>query len=138
MGVAVHVGKTDGAIGYVDLLYAQGRTYGAVQNKDKTTFIHAEPENITAAAQGLIANIPKDLTFRLTNMPGKDSYPISGGIWAVCYQNQPASNRQLVPEFLTWITHEGQSHAKHRSFAPLPDELIGPIEKQLKLIRASD
>jgi phosphate transport system substrate-binding protein len=133
-GVAFHISRTEGAIGYVDLLFAKAGTYGAVLNKDKTAFIHAEPDNITAAAQGLIADIPEDLTFKLTNKPGKDSYPISGGIWALCYQNQRGSNRQLVPEFLHWITHEGQAHAKYRTYAPLPDELVGRIERRLKFI----
>jgi phosphate ABC transporter phosphate-binding protein len=137
-GVAVHVSKTDGAIGYVDLLFATAGTYGAVQNMDKTAFIHAEPENITAAAQGLIASIPEDLTFKLTNKPGNESYPISGGIWAVCYQNQPKANRQQVPELLQWIMHEGQTHAKDRSYAPLPIELVGRVEQRLKLIKTSN
>jgi phosphate transport system substrate-binding protein len=133
-GVAYHVSRTPGAIGYVDLLFAKAGTYGAVQNKDRTAFIHADPENITAAAQGLVADIPENLIFKLTNRPGKDSYPISGGIWALCYQNQPAGNRQLVPEFLHWITHEGQSHAKQRTYAPLPEELIPLIDQRLKFI----
>jgi phosphate transport system substrate-binding protein len=134
-GVALHVWKTEGAIGYVDLLFAKSRTYGAVQNADGTAFIHAEPENVTAAAQSIIAEIPKNLTFTLTNKPGKESYPISGAIWALCYQQQPARNRQLVQEFLHWITHEGQSYATYRTYAPLPQELIPRIEQRLKLIK---
>ena len=138
-GVAAHVSKTEGAIGYVDLLFAKADTYGAVQNKDKTAFIHAEPDNITAAAQGLIASIPEDLTFRLTNKPGQDSYPISGGIWAVCYQNQPKSNGHLVPEFLEWIMHEGQTLAKYRAYAPLPGHRTRRARRRrrLKLIKTS-
>jgi phosphate transport system substrate-binding protein len=135
-GVALHIAETEGAIGYVDLLYAVSKTYGAVQNKDKTAFIHAEPENITAAANGLAADIKDDLTFDLINKPGKNSYPISGAVWTVCYQNQPKGNPMVV-DFLTWITHEGQKYAKARTYAPLPEEIIARVDQQLKLIKSA-
>jgi phosphate transport system substrate-binding protein len=137
-GVAEHVRKTEGAIGYVDLLHALlgedpdlRLTYGAVQNKDKTAFIHAGPENMTAAAKGLAGGIAEDLTFNLTNRPGKDAYPISGVIWAVCYQAQPGSTQQQVVDFLRWITHEGQKFAGTTSYAPLPDELVERVDQKL-------
>src|SRR5262249_46311199 len=124
-GVAGHVRDTEGAIGYVELLYALQNNikYGAVQNKDGDAFIHAKVENVTAAAKGGIAEIPEDLTFSLNNKPGKDSYPICGAVWAVCYQNQPANAHKVVTDFLHWVTHEGQKYAKELHYAPLPDEL---------------
>src|SRR5262249_1474000 len=68
-GMAALVASTEGAIGYVDLLFAKVRklSYGALQNKDKTAFVHAEPENLTAAANRLDAEISEDLSFGLTN-----------------------------------------------------------------------
>jgi phosphate transport system substrate-binding protein len=144
-GVAQHIAMTDGTIGYVDLLYAksasygpEGRepgTYGAVLNKDKH-FIHAEPDNITAAAQGLVAGMADDLTFELIDKPGKDVYPISGAVWAVCYRKQPAEQQKMVADFLRWVTHDGQEHAAHRTYAPLPKELIARIDDKLKLMDA--
>jgi phosphate transport system substrate-binding protein len=52
-GVASHVYTTEGAIGYVDLAQALAwkLAYGAVQNKDKTDFIHANSENMTASVK---------------------------------------------------------------------------------------
>jgi phosphate ABC transporter phosphate-binding protein len=137
-GVAEYVRETDGAIGYVDLMNAWNAEleYGAVQNKDKTAFIHAEADNMAAAAKGLAAEVPEDLTFKLTNKPGKDAYPICGGVFAVCYQNQPASEKQLVAEFLHWVTHDGQKYARRTSYAPLPEDLVERIDKKLETIRA--
>ena len=135
--MAARVPRVEGAIGYVDLLFAKSRSiaYGAVQNKDRTAFIHAEPENLTAAAKTLINNIPEDLTFSLTSKPGTNSYPISGAVWAVCYQNQPESTQKTVVDFLHWVTHEGQQFTKDRTYASLPDEFVKRVEEKLKLIK---
>jgi len=81
-GVAGHVAKAPGAIGYVEMLYALNNKmpYGAVQNKDQTKFIHAKTENVTAAAKAAAADIPDGLTYTLTNKPGSESYPICGTV----------------------------------------------------------
>jgi phosphate transport system substrate-binding protein len=129
-----YVQQTEGTIGYVDLLHVMPGdiAYGAVQNKDKTAFIQAKAPNMTAAVQAVINDIPSDLTFPLTNKPGKESYPISGVIWAVCYEAQPASSRNKVADFLHWATHDGQRYAANMSYAPLPEELVHRVEQKLQ------
>jgi phosphate transport system substrate-binding protein len=139
-GVAAEVQQTEGSLGYVDLIQALNNDipYGAIENKDKTAFIHAEPQNMTAAAQTLANDVPQDLTFSLSNRPGKDSYPISGAIWAVCYRQQPEADAKKVVDFLHWATHEGQRFAKSLAYAPLPDALVERIDQRLKLIRSAN
>jgi phosphate transport system substrate-binding protein len=138
-GVAFEVKETEGAIGYVDLVHAWNYdlAYGAVENKDKSAFIHAEAANITAAAESVVGALPEDLTFKLTNQPGKDSYPITGAVWAVCYQAQPAAKQKTVVDFLRWATHDGQQFAKNMSYAPLPVEIVERADKKLDSIVVS-
>jgi phosphate ABC transporter phosphate-binding protein len=138
-GVADLVYRTEGAIGYTDLLYSHygDLQYGAVQNKDQNAFIHAEAENMTAAVHGLLADIPHDLTFQLTNTPGKSSYPICGAVWAVCYEKQPAADHRHVVDFLQWITHDGQPFAKDMTYAPLPEELVKRADEKIKSIQVA-
>jgi phosphate transport system substrate-binding protein len=139
-GVAYYVMDTDGAIGYVDLIFATlpdlQLQYGAVENKDKTAFIHAAPENMTAALKGMPAGTSESLTFNLTNQPGKDAYPISGLIYALCYQVQPALLKQKVVDFLHWVTHEGQQFAAGMTYAPLTPELAERAEQKINSIKA--
>jgi phosphate transport system substrate-binding protein len=139
LGVATAVAETDGAIGYVELLHAYRDTgdlkHGAVQNQEKTAYIHAAPENMTAAAESLGGDLPADLTFDLTNRPGENSYPICGTIWAVCYKNQPAAERAKVVDFLEWITHDGQKLAAKRTYAPLPEKVVRRVDEKLKSIQ---
>ena len=139
-GVAYHVMDTDGAIGYVDLVYAGLPDVkfqdGAVQNKDRSAFIKATPENMTAALKGLSAGHPADLVFSLTNQPGRDAYPISGVIYAACYRVQPAAHRQKVVDFLHWVIHDGQKYAAGMSYAPLTPELVERADQAIDLIKA--
>jgi phosphate transport system substrate-binding protein len=145
-GVARHVKETEGAIGYVDRLHAIALDipYGAVQNWDSRTapkeqrkFIHAASKNMTAAAEGLLeaGRVRDDLTFRLTNQPGPDAYPICGAIWAVCYKDLPVTEQKRVVDFLRWATHDGQRFPKSVSYAPLPDELVERVEAKINTIR---
>jgi phosphate transport system substrate-binding protein len=138
-GVAQAVQQTEGAIGYVDLLHVfHGQLpYGAVQTReDKSAYLQAKADAITAAARSLGGNVPDDLSFSLTNRPGKDAYPISGAIWAVCYRDQPAGQHKQVVDFLTWVLHDGQQSAAEMSYAPLPEELVKRAEERVRTIKA--
>jgi phosphate transport system substrate-binding protein len=136
-GVAGEVARTEGAIGYIELIYALENNikYGSVQNKEGK-YIKASLESVTAAARGALKNIPDDLRYSIVNPPGKDAYPISGTTWAVVYVDQSSSKhgKELV-DFLRWITHEGQDQAKELHYARLPTELVKLIDKKLDKIK---
>jgi phosphate transport system substrate-binding protein len=138
-GVAIAIHSTDGAIGYVDRMFVtlQDLTldYGAVQNHDKTAFVRAEPANTTAALQAILDKLPDDLTFDLTDKPGKESYPIAGVIYGLCSNVQPEGQKQRVVDFLRWAIHDGQANIAGACFAPLPPELVPRIDKRLDGIK---
>jgi phosphate transport system substrate-binding protein len=160
LGVAQLVDKTEGAIGYVDRMFTEYEEIkldsAAIENKDKTGFVRAEPENMTAAAASIVADLPDDLGFNLANKPGKDAYPISGVIYATCYQKQPEETRKRLVEFLRWATHEGQPSAAkieeqlrkarekgaiaipspEAAAAPLPPELVKRTDQRVEAIKA--
>jgi phosphate transport system substrate-binding protein len=140
LGVANLVDRTDGAIGYVDRMFTAFEEmvldYAAVQNGDKTAFVRAEPENMTAAAAGL-AQVPDHLSLSLANRPGKDAYPISAVVYAVCCQTQPEARRQQVVDFLRWAIHQGQPYAANMTYAPLPPELAAQADRRLETFKAA-
>jgi phosphate transport system substrate-binding protein len=139
-GMHIAINNTDGAIGYVDRMFVtmQESTldYGAVQNHDKTAFVRAEPANTTAALAASLDKVSDDLTFDLTDKPGKDSYPIAGAIYGLCSSVQPSAKKQQVVDFLHWAVHDGQKNIPAECFAPLPEELIPRIDKKLDGIKA--
>src|SRR3989442_1200445 len=80
-GVAGMIRQMQGAIGYVELIYAvQNKiTYGSVKNASGN-FVKASLDSVTAAAASA-KSMPPDFRVSITNAPGKDAYPISSFTW---------------------------------------------------------
>jgi phosphate transport system substrate-binding protein len=130
---------TDGAIGYADLVWAffGDIQAGAVQNKDKSAYIYPQSKNMTAVAKEQLSAVNKDdLSFDLIDKAGKESYPITGAVWAVCYQKQSAANRKEVHDFLKWVLHEGQKLTS-AIYAPLPEELIEKGDEKIRTLTSA-
>jgi phosphate transport system substrate-binding protein len=137
-GVAGRVKATPGAIGYIELIYAlqNGIKFGAVKNREGATIL-ADLKSVTAAADNALKdkNIPDDLRYSITDAAGKDSYPISGTVWAVIYVNQPADKGQAVVDYLRWCTHDGQQFCEPLKYAKLPPGLVERMEKKLDVVK---
>jgi phosphate transport system substrate-binding protein len=133
-GVAGQVRLSSGAIGYVEVTYALQNQiqFGAVQNQ-AGEMVAPKLESVTAAAKNALSEIPEDLRYSLTNAPGKDSYPISGTVWAVVYTNPPSNKGKALVDFLRWAVREdsGQKYCAELHYAPLPKELVERIDKVL-------
>jgi phosphate transport system substrate-binding protein len=136
-GVAKAVSSTPGAIGYVELIYAlqnKDLNIGQVRNADGE-YVPASLESVTAAADASLKKIPDDLRFSIVNPPGKEVYPISGTVWAVCKVQQGGKNGPLLADFLRWCLHEGQDYAKDLHYARLPQGLVGLADKKIDRIK---
>jgi phosphate transport system substrate-binding protein len=104
--------------------------------------VAASLESITAAAAAMLGAKQThepyslhDLTYNLTDAEGPDSYPISGMSFAVLYQAQTGEKGKAVVAFLKWCTSpEGQSLARKRNFAPLPESLQQKVAGKLEAI----
>jgi ABC-type phosphate transport system substrate-binding protein len=94
-------------------------------------FVRADLQGVTAAAEAALVGIPDDLRFSLTDAPGRESYPISGTVWAVLYVNQPSPKGRPLVDFLRWATHEGQRYATDLHYVPLPAGLVERIDRRL-------
>src|SRR5262249_26965554 len=81
-GVTAQVKQNEGAVGYVELIYAINNkmSYGLVKNA-AGKWIKPSLESVTAAAAGAIKDIPADFRVSITNAPGDASYPISSMTW---------------------------------------------------------
>jgi phosphate ABC transporter phosphate-binding protein len=128
--------KTEGAIGYVDLIHALQKKikHAKIKNKEGN-FVQGSLEGVTAAAEGTLAEVPDDLCFSLTNAPGKEAYPISGTTWAVVYVKQSGDRGKRVFEFLTWATHDGPDSVTDLYYARLPKGLVQKVDAKLKEIQ---
>ncbi len=130
-GVTGLVKNTRGAIGYVELAYANQNklTLASLRNRDGQ-FVKPSIETTSAAASGV--EVPADYRVSITNAPGKDSWPISAFTYLLIRQEQSdAAKGRVLAEFLWWAVHEGQLLAAPLDYAPLPKPVVAKLEKTL-------
>jgi phosphate transport system substrate-binding protein len=127
-GVAGMLRQMDGAIGYVELIYAEQNhiAYGKVKNASGE-FVKASLDSVSKAAA--TAKIPNDYRVSITNAPGKGVYPISTFTWLLIPQKNADANKQkIIVDFLNWMVNDGQKMTQQLTYAPLPAELATRVK----------
>ncbi|MGA7907876.1 MAG: phosphate ABC transporter substrate-binding protein PstS [Candidatus Sulfotelmatobacter sp.] len=135
-GVAGSIRQLQGAIGYVELIYAvqNNITYGSVRNA-AGVFLKASLEGVTAAAAS-VPKIPADFRFSITNAPGKDAYPISSFTWLLIpLQAKDPGRGKILADFLNWMVTEGQTMTTALTYASLPENVAGKVKEAIKQVR---
>jgi phosphate transport system substrate-binding protein len=137
-GVAGVVRQTPGAIGYVELAFAQQNKMkdAALRNRDGQ-FVSPSLDATSAAAAGAAKAMPADFRMSLVDAPGKDSYPICGLTWLLVYKDQkdPAKGKAIV-SFLKWALKEGQKMNAPLLYAPLPKAVAEKVDRSVREIRS--
>jgi len=134
-GVAGQIKQTPGALGYVELIYAEQNKmpYAEVKNA-AGEFVKPSIKSTTAALA--TADIPDDFRFSITNALGKDAYPICGATWLLVYEQQKdATKGKKLVEFLKWAGKDGEKMAKDLDYAPLPENLQQRVLKRIDEIK---
>ncbi len=124
-GVSGLVRQMDGALGYVELIYAlQNKIpFGSVQNA-AGNFVKASLESTTLAAAGAKFK-PGDFRVSITNAAGKDAYPIASFTYLlVPTQWKDVGKQKIMVDFLHWMLSDGEGMVEQLDYAPLPKNLI--------------
>jgi phosphate transport system substrate-binding protein len=135
-GVAGVIRQMQGAIGYVELIYAvQNKIpYGSVKNASGN-FVKASLESVTSAA-GSMKTMPSDFRVSITNAPGKDAYPISSFTWLLIpAQSKDAAKGKIIVDFLNWMVDDGQKMTAALTYAPLPGNVAQQVKAEIKQVR---
>jgi phosphate transport system substrate-binding protein len=130
-GVTGLVKSTPGAIGYVELAYANQNKLALAELKNRDgAFVKPTLESTSAAAAGV--TMPADYRVSITDAAGKGSWPIASFTYLLVRRDQadPAKGEALV-RFLWWATHDGQKDAAALDYAPLPKPVVAMVEKTL-------
>jgi phosphate transport system substrate-binding protein len=126
-GVAAQVRQFQGAIGYVELIYALQNhiNYAAIRNK-AGNWVKGSIEGVTAAAATAV--IPADYRVSITDAPGPDAYPISSFTYLLIPTHPADMNKEkVIKDMLSWIVNSGESEASSLSYAPLPKALADKV-----------
>lgn len=138
-GVASHVKKNEGCIGYVEVSYAKMNSIQVadLQNK-RGKFISPEASAVTAAGDWALAQKQTkapyslhELTYSLTDADADAAYPICGISYGLVYRKLSGAKGKKLVEFLKWATGEGQKYAVELHYAPLPEALSKKVAERL-------
>jgi len=138
-GVAGQVKQTPGAIGYVELAYANQNKLSAAMLKNAAgEYVAPAIASVTAAAAGASAKLPSTTDYRVSivNASGTGVYPISSFTWIILYQKQPdpVKGKTLV-DFLRWALSDGQAMEAPLDYAPLPDAMRSALMAKLDTVK---
>ena len=131
-GVTGLVKQTEGAIGYVELAYAnQNKLPTAELKSHDGQWAKASLESVSAAAAK--AAIPEDYRVSITDQPGDGAYPIAAFTYLLVYRDQQdAAKGSALLNFIWWAVHDGQKEAAALDYAPLPKPVVEKVEQTLK------
>jgi phosphate transport system substrate-binding protein len=129
-GVSAFVQRIPASIGYVEYFYAkQNKMAFALLNNADGQLVTPNDDAFKAAAAG--ADWTKGSFYQiLTNMPGKESWPISGATFILMHkvQDKPQQAAEVL-KFFDWAYKNGNGLAAELDYVPLPDTLKALIRK---------
>jgi phosphate transport system substrate-binding protein len=125
-GVAAAVQNTPDSIGYVELSYAVLNKILYTQMVDKAgNIVTANSDSLTSAMNDYKDSFSDQLTAKIVDGPGNDSWPIAGYTYIILHMNNMADcNRaQKIIEFLHWslTDKDAAKKAADLGYSVLPD-----------------
>ena len=131
-GVTGLITQTEGAIGYVELAYANENKLPTAELRNHDgLWVKATLGGVTAAAAKM--EMPADYRVSITDQPGKDAYPIAAFTYLLVYRDQQdAQKGAALLKFIWWAEHEGQKDAAGLDYAPLPESAVHKVDQTLR------
>jgi len=129
-GVANQTTQTGGAIGYVEYAYVKqtSMTYARLANHDGKV-VAPEAKAFQAAAANADWSKAPGYYLILTDQPGAASWPITGASFILVHADGKDANVVSALKFFDWGFKQGTKLAEDLDYVPLPNQVIGQIEK---------
>ncbi|HEY0796961.1 MAG TPA: phosphate ABC transporter substrate-binding protein PstS [Acidisarcina sp.] len=126
-GVTGQIRQTPGAIGYVELTYAQQNNLpvAAIGNL-AAKYVLPSTASTTAAIQAFSEQLLRDPRTPIVNPPASaaDAYPITGLTFLLVPKDGSGkAKRGALKDFIKYIIFDGQTVAGTMAYAPLPDQV---------------
>jgi phosphate transport system substrate-binding protein len=138
-GVTQQVKQSEGALGYVELIYAISNQlpYAEVKNA-AGTFVDPSLASVTAAAASATFAPNTDFRVSITDAPGADAYPIASFTWLLVKPDMAdAAKARSLKAFLEWmVTDEAQQMAAQLHYAPLPAPVVELVKQRIGTLKS--
>jgi len=124
-GVTGQLRQAPGAIGYVELTYAEQNKLPVAKIKNQAgSYVAPTAQSTTAAINAFTAQLSQDPRIPIVNPPATaaDAYPISTLTFLIIPKDGPDKDkRTALKNFIEYIISDGQPTAGSLNYAPLPD-----------------
>lgn len=139
-GVTGNIRNSPGAIGYVELTYAQQNHLptAAIRNA-AGQYVEPTAAGTTSAIAAFSAQLTQDPRVPIVNPPASaaDAYPISGLTFLIIPKDGPGqAKRTALKQFIQYVITDGQATAGTLNYAPLPDGVKQYDQQQLQQLTA--
>ncbi|PMQ01418.1 MAG: phosphate ABC transporter substrate-binding protein PstS [Dictyoglomus sp. NZ13-RE01] len=133
-GVAGTVQNTPGAIGYVELAYAEQNNIPYAQIRNKLgNFVFPNKETVQSALS--LYQVPNDFYVFTVDAPGRNSYPIVGYTFLLIRKEQKDLEKaKALISFIKWAYAKGDKYAEELLYVPLPEKVKNLALRRLKEI----
>jgi phosphate transport system substrate-binding protein len=139
-GVTGLIKQNPGAIGYVELTYAEENKIPVAQIQNKAgKFVSPSAEGASAAIDAFSQQLSQDIRQPIVDPPASaaDAYPISGLTFLLVPKTQPDSQKAAqVKDFVGYVISSGQGTAHQLHYAALPQSLQNIDEQLLDQVQA--
>jgi len=139
-GVTGLLRQSPGAIGYVELTYAEQNKLPVAKIKNQAgNYIAPGTASTTAAINAFTAQLSQDPRQPIVNPPASatDAYPISTLTFLIIPKDgTDQAKRAALKSFIQYIVGEGQAAAGTLNYAPLPDGIKQFDQQQLSQMTA--
>lgn len=140
-GVTGQLRQSPGAIGYVELTYAQQNHLPEAKIRNESgAYVGPTADGTTAAITAFASELAQDPRHSIVNPPAsaKTAYPISGLTFLIIPKDGPdKAKRTALKGFVDYVINDGQQVASKLNYAPLPDAVKQYDETQLKMLTAA-
>ncbi len=135
--VAQIVQQVDGALGYVEFLYAVQHHLGVISLRNRAGhFVRADLETVGAAAVGANGDpsLVKDAS--IMDSSGANAYPLATFTYILLLKDAPDdAKRKLLRDFLEWVLDSGQRQAAGLGYVAVPVALAAEAREAIKMMR---
>jgi phosphate transport system substrate-binding protein len=139
-GVTGAVKQNPGAIGYVELSYAEENKLPVADVQNKAgKFVAPSAQSASAAIEAFSTELSQDVRKPIVNPPASaaEAYPISGLTYLLVPKSQPDGKKAgQVKDFVAYVITNGQQTATQLHYAELPGSLQDVDKRLLDEVQA--
>jgi len=139
-GVASTMGRTSGAIGYVEYSYAKKSTLSYARMKNSAGQFPA-PNRASFQAAASYADWTKAPGYYLvlTEQPGAQTWPIAGSVFVMVHRSQAAPDRATATfQFFDWAYRNGGKLADELDYVTIPGDVVRLVEGTWRTVKATN